>query len=235
MTKNAYGDRTLAVLGALENAGVSRAALIMRHSAREYVAGRHDLANPLTDAGRAYARHFGQRLGQGWALRAYSSPAGRCVETAELICQGQNASPLGRVRPVEALGVFYALDQQRMFKAMTEISMNLPSFVEAWQAGAMAEDIMMNAEQAAITLLRLLWARLRARSEIDGRALLDLHVSHDLTLYLLRTVAGALAPSEDAPVRYLDGLVLFEAEGQAFLTTHDLPPRPLPWLTQETF
>jgi hypothetical protein len=60
-------------------------------------------------------------------------------------------------------------------------------------------------------------------------------VSHDLTLYLLRTVAGGLVPSEGAPVRYLDGLVLFEAEGQAFLTTHDLPPRPLPWLTQETF
>ena len=94
---------------------------------------------------------------------------------------------------------------------------------------------MMNAEQAAITLLRLLWARLRARSEIDGRALLDLHVSHDLTLYLLRAVAGGLAPSEDAPVRYLDGLALFEADGQAFLTTHDLPPRPLPWLTEETF
>ena len=235
MTKNAYGDRTLAVLDSLETAGATRAALIMRHSAREYVAGRHDLANPLTDAGRAYARNFGERLGSAWALRAYSSPAGRCVETAELICQGQNASPGARVRPVEALGVFYALDQQRMFKAMSEIRMNLPNFVAAWQAGDLAEDIMMNAEQAAMTLLRLLWVRLRARPEGGGQALLDVHVSHDLTLYLLRAVAGALAPSEDAPVRYLDGLVLFEADGQAFLTTHDLPPRPLPWLTKETF
>jgi hypothetical protein len=112
--------------------------------------------------------------------------------------------------------------------------MNLPSFVAAWQAGALAKDIMMNAEQAATALLRLLWVRLRARREGEGRALLDLHVSHDLTLYLLRAVAGALPPSEDAPVRYLDGLLLFEADGQAFLTTHDLPPRPLPWLTEET-
>lgn len=235
MTKNAYGDRTLAMLDSLETVGVERAALIMRHSAREYVAGRHDLANPLTDAGRAYARNFGERLGPAWALRAYSSPAGRCVETAELICQGQNASSRGRVRPVEALGVFYALDQQRMFKAMSEIRMNLPNFVVAWQAGDLAEDIMMNAEQAAMTLLRLLWVRLRARPEGGGQALLDVHVSHDLTLYLLRAVAGALTPSEEAPVRYLDGLVLFEADGQPFLTAHDLPPRPLPWLTKEAF
>ena len=169
MTKNAYGDHTLAVLDSLETVGVERAALIMRHSAREYVAGRHDLANPLTDAGRAYARNFGERLGSARALRAYSSPAGRCVETAELICQGQNASPGARVRPVEALGVFYALDQQRMFKAMSEIRMNLPNFVVAWQAGDLAEDIMMNAEQAAMTLLRLLWVRLRARPEGGGR------------------------------------------------------------------
>ena len=93
MTKNAYGDRTLAMLDSLETVGVERAALIMRHSAREYVAGRHDLANPLTDAGRAYARNFGERLGPAWALRAYSSPAGRCVETAELIPPGVRERP----------------------------------------------------------------------------------------------------------------------------------------------
>ena len=47
--------------------------------------------------------------------------------------------------------------------------MSLPNFVVAWQAGDLGEDIMMNAEQAAMTLLRLLWVRLRARPEEEGR------------------------------------------------------------------
>ncbi len=232
MTEHRYGEGTLRTLAWLQEAGVGRAALIMRHSAREYVPGRHDLENPLTDAGRRYAEAFGAALGPSWALRAYSSPAGRCVETAERISLGQGAAPMGRVRAVEALGVFYVLDQQRMFKAMAETSMNLPSFVAAWLSGALGEDIMMRADAAAEALIRLLWARLKGRPEGPSRrALLDLHVSHDLTLYLLRGAVAGLAPDEDFPVRYLDGLALFEHNGQAHLVAQDLSPMPLPWLS----
>jgi phosphohistidine phosphatase SixA len=36
--------------------GVQRGVLLMRHSAREYRRGIHDLENPLTDHGRGLAK-----------------------------------------------------------------------------------------------------------------------------------------------------------------------------------
>ncbi len=59
---NSYGATMARHLRELRDAGVRRAVAAVRHSAREFEPGRHDLENPLTEEGRACARAFGKAL-----------------------------------------------------------------------------------------------------------------------------------------------------------------------------
>lgn len=218
-----YGERTAALVADLHGRGLDRFGLLMRHSAREYAPGRHDLENPLTPLGRRLARDFGLRLPPERVLRGYASPVARCEDTAELV----HAAHLeaggrgdGSARPVEALGVFYVLDQMKMYKAMTAAREGLGDFVLAWQRGDVPADIMMPAADAARTLLALLVARQRAQRVTPA---LDLCVSHDLTLYLMRhQLFGPEIGARD--VLYLDGLAVWEADGGVWAAAHDVPP-----------
>jgi len=219
-----HGARTTELIARLRDRGVPRASLLMRHSAREYAPGRHDLDNPLTEEGRRLAREFGLRLPSEFVLRAYASPVPRCQDTAELIHAAHlevGGRGSGGCRPVEALGVFYVLDQMRMFKAMSTAGEGLAAFVDGWMAGRVPEDVMMAPGLAARTLLRLLVQRLDGQA---GSPALDLCVSHDLTLYLMRDVLLGLHRG-DGEVRYLDGLAIWR-EGDAVLAaTHDAEAR----------
>ena len=84
-----FGVRTNALVERVRGTGVDSMTLLMRHSAREYAPGRHDLENPLTEAGRQFARDFGLRLAPELTLRAYASPVARCIDTADLIHAAQ--------------------------------------------------------------------------------------------------------------------------------------------------
>ena len=85
------GESTLALVESGLAAGARHIVLLMRHSAREFAPGKHDLLNPLTDEGTELARSLGMRLPDGMTLRGYASPAERCVETAQLILDGYAA------------------------------------------------------------------------------------------------------------------------------------------------
>ena len=215
-----FGVRTNALVERVRGTGVDSMTLLMRHSAREYAPGRHDLENPLTEAGRQFARDFGLRLAPELTLRAYASPVARCIDTADLIHAAQlerGGRGAGGCRPVEALGVFYVLDQMRMFKALSANENGLPGFVQTWIRGQVPDDVLMAPRAAAATLTKLLARRLAGRDE--GPAL-DLCVSHDITLYLMRDVLLALDPTT-GPVRYLDGIALWWDGDRFMAATHD--------------
>lgn len=215
-----HGARTAALVAELQEMGVRQASLLMRHSAREYAPGRHDLENPLTEEGRRLAREFGLRLAPELVLRCYASPVPRCQDTAELIHAAHlevGGRGSGGCRPVEALGVFYVLDQMRMFKAMSTAGEGLAAFVDGWMEGRVPEDVMMAPRLAAQTLLRLLVQRLDGQTVTPA---LDLCVSHDLTLYLMRDVLLGRHRG-DGDVLYLDGLALWRDGGAVLAATHD--------------
>lgn len=204
--------------------GVSHSVVLMRHSAREFAAGRHDLENPLTDDGRARARHVGERLPKALTVRAYASPAERCMETAALILEGHaaNGGPVTRHRPLEALGVFYALDQMKMWKAMRDAGGLVP-FVDRWIHGGGPGDAMIPAKQAARLLVGVLAAKLR-QPVADTQA--DLCVTHDMTIYLLRDVLLG-EPANGPEVAFLDALLLYERDGALWMRSHHGKPRRL--------
>jgi len=210
-----YGDATLALVESAFAAGAEHVAVLMRHSAREFAPGRHDLLNPLTDEGRALARRMGERLPKSALVRAYASPAERCMETAALLIAGHEAGGgrATRHRAVEALGVFYVLDQMKMYRSMSEAvaqassstPSTLGSFLDRWFDGAIEQDVMMPAGVAARLVAQVVSAKLE---QPVARPQLDLCVSHDMTLYLLRAELLGLRPAS-ADVGFLDGLVFY--------------------------
>lgn len=214
-----FGDTTLGLLDEVFSEGHEHAVLLMRHSAREFEPGRHDLENPLTDEGRSLARRLGERLDKRLVLRGYASPAQRCVETAELILAGhrQAGGQSTRHRPVEALGVFYVLDQMKMYKAMMAADGQL-EFLERWFRGELAADVVIPAELAARLATRV--AAEKLRQPVSGPPQLDVCVSHDMTLYLVRDRLLGERSADVGEVRFLDGLVLYEEDGATMLRSH---------------
>ncbi|MDE0273353.1 MAG: histidine phosphatase family protein [Gammaproteobacteria bacterium] len=220
---SAHGDAALAMIGEVLADGVDHAAVLLRHSARTFEPGLHDLDNLLTDEGRALCCRFGRRLPKELTLRAYASPAQRCLETAQLILEAHEAEggSITRHRPVEALGVFYALDQMKMWKGMEAVG-GMANYLQSWLAGAVPADAMMPAHWAARLVLGCVTEKLTTPVSHPH---LDLHVSHDMTLYLLR---GALLgePVDGPPVEFLDGLLVWRAEGALWLKSqHGSPQR----------
>ena len=232
------GQGMLGLIGELAATGTARAVVVIRHGAREFVAGRHDLENPLTDAGRAAAHAFGTGLPPGFALRGYASPVVRCHETAALALAGYQAGggAITRVRPMEGLGVFYTLDQMRMFRLM-QAAGGLGGFVERWFAGSIPADVMLDADVAARAIARLLRDRLLAATgpAVGGVAVgepragagLDLLVSHDITLALLRHQLLGQAWDAVAPVAFLDGIVVYARAGEVWVASPHGAPRVL--------
>jgi broad specificity phosphatase PhoE len=213
-----YGSETVALVESILGRGVDHAVVLMRHSAREYAPDRHDLENPLTTEGRDHARALGERLPKHLTLRAYASPPHRCMETAEMILAGHEAlgGRVTRHRPLEALGVFYSLDQMKMWKGMREAGGLVP-YLEAWFDGAVPVDAMMDPDVASQAIVNVMAEKL---ANPVAEAQLDVCVSHDMTLYLVRSrLLGQ--PLSGREVRYLDGLILFTEDGDLRLAAPD--------------
>ena len=168
-----FGDATARMTRAVFSEGVDRAVLLMRHSAREYRRDIHDLENPLTEEGRALAARFGSQL-PDVNLRGYSSPVKRCTDTGTLAIGASTAAGRGgvisRVRDVEAFGVFYALDQIRMWKGLRDAG-GLANYVGGWFAGDVSQAAMMNPHRAVAMVLEVMLDKLRApATEAAGSA-----------------------------------------------------------------
>ncbi|MDP6374898.1 MAG: phosphoglycerate mutase family protein [Pseudomonadales bacterium] len=212
-----YGDETLRLIRRVFDGGAEHAAVLMRHSAREFARDVHDLDNPLTEEGRRLSERLGTALPQHLTVRAYASPAQRCMETAEIILEAHRSrgGRATRHRPVEALGVFYVLDQMKMWKGMRRAG-GMTQYLESWFRGEVPDDTMMPSELAARLVLTVVIKKLSAPV---ARPQLDICVSHDLTVALVRDrLLGEPASGPD--VEFLDVLIAFESEGRLWLQSH---------------
>ena len=216
-----YGDATLEQVEAMADDGYNHMVLLMRHSAREFNPDVHDLENPLTDEGRELSQRLGRKLPKAYTLRGYASPAERCVETAKLCLDGHAAEggSVTRVRPVEGLGVFYVLDQMKMYRVMRDMG-TLPQFVSAWSESTIPEDAMIPAQNAAQILMRVVTEKL---NQPVAEKQIDVCVSHDLSLYLVRDRL-LRESSEQGPVEFLDALVAFRRDDRVWLQSSRTTP-----------
>jgi len=223
-TQKRFGEDCVDLIERVFARGIEHVVVLMRHSAREYAQDVHDLHNPLTEEGRGLCRGFGSALSRSITLRGYASPAHRCLETAEIILSAhQHAGGIAtRHRPVEALGVFYALDQMKMWKGMRDAG-GLVNYLRHWFAGGVPQDAMMPADLAAALVFRVLAEKLDQKV---AQQQLDVCVSHDMTVHLVRD--RLLGETVDgAEVAYLDGLVVFRENGTLMMQSHYGDARPI--------
>lgn len=216
------GETTLGLIEDVLESGATHLVLLMRHSEREFAPDKHDLLNPLTDEGRDLAASMGKRLPKSLTLRGYASPAERCVETAELILAGHagHGGKATRSRPAEALGVFYILDQMRMFKAMQAAGGQVP-LLESWFRGEVGADTMIPADIAARLVAGFAATKL---NDSIATPQLDVLVSHDMTLYTIRDRLLGQPASLVGEVHFLDGIVIYKHGDQLFIHSHHGAP-----------
>lgn len=215
-----FGDASARMTRAIFGEGVERGVLLMRHSAREYRRDVHDLENPLTAEGRSLAARFGASL-PDVNLRGYSSPVMRCRETGALAIEASAAAQRGgvisKVRDIEAFGVFYALDQIRMWKGLRK-SDGLADYVGQWFAGKVPQSAMMRPQRAVGMVLEVMLEKLTAPAIQAGTPQLDLCVTHDMTIFTMREGVG-LEPVTGPDVRFMDGLLMYEQDDKVFLAS----------------
>lgn len=209
-----YGAATAEMIERAFDEGANHVAALMRHSARTYLEGVHDLDNQLTEEGRVYARELGERLPADVTVRGYASPVQRCQDTAQIALDAHagRGGDARRNRTIEALGPFYALDQMRMWKGMS-LASGLTEYVEQWVAGEISPGAIIRADHAASLILDVLEDRLNAPLADRRAGQLELCVSHDITLYMVRDrLLGQ--PTSTAPVEYLDALIVYREPGE---------------------
>ena len=214
------GDASVELIHEVLAEGVDQVAVLLRHSAREFNRDIHDLLNPLTGEGRRLCERFGARLDKRLTLRGYASPAERCVETAELImsAHGADGGRATRCRPVEGLGVFYVLDQMKMWQIMQQAG-GMVGFLQAWIDGDVPDDAIMPPGLAARLVLRVLTGKL---AKPVARPQLDICVSHDFTLHLVRNrLLGE--PANGPEVGFLDALVAYRRDDAWWLRSRHGP------------
>ena len=117
---------------------------------------------------------------------------------------------------MEALGVFYVLDQIKMFMAMQE-SGGLVPFLNRWFDGGIQHDILIPADLAAQVIGRLAATKL---TEKPPAPQLDLLVSHDFTVYTLKAQLLGQDTTRFPEVHFLDGIAFFARDGKTYVQSH---------------
>lgn len=186
-------------------------AVLVRHAARLYDRSRPDREPflPLTEQGKQDALALGMGLPASPWYHFFSSPYGRCIETAYQIekgCLAQGArTRVNQVAP--HLAPFFFVDAKDIGR---RIRAEGPERVfQEWLRGVLPVETILPPRQALRSLLEPIVARLDA----DRGSRIDVLVTHDAHVYLVRD--GCLGQSIEAvgPAGFLEGIVLYRQAG----------------------
>lgn len=197
------------LLGTINTLRAERAAVVLRHAARHPIVDpREPLAAELTDAGRQDAEAFGARITGFARLRLFHSPVKRCQQTAECVAAGAARAGLAvEVAGAQPeLGVAYILDQIETGRMS---GVHGEHFVRLWFTNQVSEQLILRAPDIARRKLAYLNAKL-AEPAHGGRRL-DLHISHDWNVLILRELLLGVRHEDAGWAPFLDG-VAFTAE-----------------------
>lgn len=222
METNGHGMHTMKLIKDLHQQGISRLGVIMRHSVRERISSVENILSiGITEQGKKAAYRFGERFPLGPVIRLFSSPVGRCQETAACIAEGyrEQRGETEALRIFEYLGPFYIRDHEMMFRMTKEGG--IPRFLRQWFKGQVAPEIMAPAPEAAETLLDTMLQPFRE----TPKELRALYISHDWNIFLLKEQYLGLPHEEFGEVHFLEGLLLYESQGEYYLAHHHGEPK----------
>ena len=96
----------------------------------------------------------------------------------------------------------------------------LTQFVSAWSESTIPEDALIPAQNAAQILMRVVTEKL---NQPVAEKQIDVCVSHDLSLYLVRDRLLRESPDQ-GPVEFLDALVAFRRDDRVWLQSARTTP-----------
>jgi Phosphohistidine phosphatase SixA len=205
------------------------AAVILRHAARFPITDQAEshLAE-LTPQGIADAEAFGTRI-QGFdCIRLFHSPIKRCQQTAEAILRGATKIGLsGEIAgPEDTLGAGYIFDLAEIGRLAVQ---HRDNFVRLWLSGEFPSHVLRSAVDLANIKLDYILERLREPCPRGRR--LDLHVSHDWNILILRELFCAIRHEDVGWLDFLDGVVFApQGDDQVQVTYRDrITTHALPW------
>lgn len=201
-----YGSNVLAALGKVDGNGPC--AIIVRHAARHPIKDIwHSLEVGLTEEGMNDARQFGASLLAFRQVRLFHSPAVRCRQTAERMMHGLegNGTSVAVIGEARDLCAPYLKDEACLGRAAEAGK----DFIREWFDGKLDRRWILDTSSAADMVMASIIARL---SEPGGNGRLDIHVSHDWEISLLREELFGLRHEDVGWPQYLDG-ILFWTDG----------------------
>lgn len=220
-----YTSPTLDLIRDLSSQGVGRMAVAIRHSARHYseeVAMEPFMS--LTEKGRTMALAMGEALPDHLSLQFFSSYVGRCIETAYLIDKGFVRKTGGMTRNnqvINDMSPFYVKDIKKTVKILLE--QDVAPFIRNWMDGVFDETMIMNAEKAAMAMMKFMAGSLM---EAD-RHTLQISVTHDWNIYLLKEYGLGLPHETHGKIEYMEGVVVYEKDGRIYIAGYQRNPIPL--------
>jgi len=221
-----YGHELLTAIASLS--ADTPAAVIMRHAARYQIANsaQPTLAE-ITPEGAAAAEEMGRRLSGFERVRLFHSPVKRCQQTADCLARGiqEVGIMVDHVGPEIALGVDYILD---LTEAGRLSDLHGEHFVRLWMKKQISEAVVRAAKPIVEEKLAYLTTKLAEPS--SGGRRLDLHVTHDWNILILRELLLNLRHEEMGWLAFLDGLAFARHADQLEVVYRDHRRRqPLPW------
>jgi hypothetical protein len=221
-----YGHELLTAIASLS--ADAPAAVIMRHAARYQIANsaQPTLAE-ITPEGAAAAEEMGRRLSGFERVRLFHSPVKRCQQTADCLARGiqEVGIMVDHVGPEIALGVDYILD---LTEAGRLSDLHGEHFVRLWMKKQISEAVVRAAKPIVEEKLAYLTTKLAEPS--SGGRRLDLHVTHDWNILILRELLLNLRHEEMGWLAFLDGLAFARHADQLEVVYRDHRRRqPLPW------
>jgi broad specificity phosphatase PhoE len=181
--------------------GKGRAALMIRHAERYPIRSVLDsLGVGLTEKGKADATEIGTLLPHYPYYRLFHSPALRCRETAEGISAGIRSNR-GRVTLIEeddTLCSPYVKDE----RCLIDADRLGDDFLRSWLDGRIDPDWIHCPEPSMVMVLGPVLKRM-----LEGEGHLDIHVSHDWDIMLIRETLMGIRHEDEGWLRCLNGMV----------------------------
>jgi hypothetical protein len=224
--------KTIEILNRLQNEGVKKFSVLMRHSARHYDEEHKERESLqwLTEDGKQYAHAFGEKIPPTPVVRFFSSMLGRCIETAYQADKG--CTSLGGLTEsntiVIELAPFFVKNPQEIFKLHVELGTS--QLFKKWFAGEISNDLAGRSDKVAEDMSKRLAGLLQA----GPAAHIDISVSHDWNLYMIKHHILNLAHEKVVQVEYLEGIIIFEKNNALFITNHETDPLPLDLTQRQT-
>ncbi|TXT67544.1 MAG: hypothetical protein BAJALOKI1v1_70035 [Promethearchaeota archaeon] len=179
----------------------SKLIMVIRHSHRyDSNSIRDHPKDLLTPVGHQYAKLFGESLPKDRPIRVYHSIIERCKQTADNIINGYIHSPLS-AELMGTLDVLYdiGITQEDFYREAAKYP--LDKLVYRWVAGLYPQEMIPPLQEYAMKAARRIWNVLESAPE----RCIDIHVTHDLILSVLRLGWFGL-PFQEWP-SYLSGIL----------------------------